>query len=214
MEDLEENPCDSSQGAGYSQDETNFLPLGQGSPPFQSTQAGSMDPTVRDVPDLSLDLSRIQGSQGSSSSGTEAGNAEALEDQSSGFILPPKRVKALHHKQKQAKKTQEDLIPVSEDGDVLPCRFFLKGSCKFVFFSGKGNPTKANVLSNTRNRAGDSWIMALDWGVAPRGNPAKLPIPKCATSQCPLDPAPTSRMGQDAQEAIMSGGLSTPHLNL
>jgi hypothetical protein len=141
MEDLEENPRDSSQGAGYSQDETNFLPLGQGSPPFQSTQAGDLEETVREVPDLTLDLSRIQGSQSSASSqsvaGTGEGSAKVLEDQSSGFIQPPKRVKAVQQKLKQAKRTQEVLIPITEDGELPMCRFFLKGCCKFGFF-GKG----------------------------------------------------------------------------
>jgi hypothetical protein len=142
LEDLEENPRDSSKGEGDSQDESNFLPLGQGSPPLQSTQAGSTDSTERSFPDLSLDLTRIQGSQGSSSSqsasGAEEVRVEALEDQSTGFIQPPKRVKALQHKQKQAKKTQDDLIPVNKDDELTSCRFFLKGSCKFFFFFREG----------------------------------------------------------------------------
>jgi hypothetical protein len=141
IEDLDEITSDSSKGTGDSQDESNLLPLGQGSPPFQSTQAGFLVDSVREFPDLSLDLSRIQGSQGTASSqttaGTGEGSDEAVDDQSAGFIQPPKRVKAVLHKQKLAIRSQEVLIPTSEDCELSTCRFFLKGCCKFGFF-GKG----------------------------------------------------------------------------
>jgi hypothetical protein len=127
--------------SGVSQDESNLLPPGQGSPPLQSTQAGSSTGTLREFPGLSFEMSTIQGSQGNASSQIAAetgdGSNEAVEDLSVGFIEPPKRVKAVLQKQKLARRTQEALTSTQEDGVLTTCRFFLKGNCKFGFF-GKG----------------------------------------------------------------------------
>jgi hypothetical protein len=137
IEDIDETTIDSSNEIGDSQDDTNYLPLGQGSPPFQSTQAGASIESVREFPELSIDLSRIQGSSSQTVSGSGDGNADTSEDQSNGFIQPPKRVKAALLKQKQANRSQEVPIPTTEDVEVTPCRLFLKGCCKFGFY-GKG----------------------------------------------------------------------------
>jgi hypothetical protein len=133
IEDVE----DDDESSRDTQDETDYLPPGQGSPPLQSTQASASIVSVMEFPDLS----KIQVTQGSASSQSVSGSGdvtvEASGDQSEGFIQPPKRVKAVLLKQKHANKTKEVLNPTGEDIEVSSCRYFLKGCCKFGFF-GKG----------------------------------------------------------------------------
>jgi hypothetical protein len=122
-------------------DSQESLPLGQGSPPLQSTQAEDSAGSVRGFPDFSLDLTSIQGSQERVAIQTPAvsdvGTADVAVDTSEGFIEPPKRVKAGLRKQKQATKTQGESSISTEDPDSPTCRFFMKGNCRYGFF-GKG----------------------------------------------------------------------------
>jgi hypothetical protein len=137
IEDVE----DDEESSRDTQDETDYLPPGQGSPPLQSTQASASTLAVREFPVLSLDMSRIQDTLASASSQPIAGfgddNEEVSGDLSDDFILPPKRVKAVLLKQKQATKLKEVVITNAEDIEATTCRFFMKGCCKFGFY-GKG----------------------------------------------------------------------------
>jgi hypothetical protein len=98
-----------------------------------------------------LDLSRIQTTQGSASSQTAAGpgdgSKEVSEDLGDDFIQPPKRVKAALLKKKQSNSKKETMNPSTEDSEASPCRFFLKGCCKFGFY-GKGKPNQGKCPFN------------------------------------------------------------------
>jgi predicted RNA-binding Zn-ribbon protein involved in translation (DUF1610 family) len=141
VEEVTIEDAEDTEETEETQDETTFFPLGQGSPPLQSTQAGDSANSVRVFPDFSLDLTRSQVTQERATLQTAvvsgAGSAEAAVDTSEGFIEPPKRVKAGLRKQKQATKTQNETCTTPEDSEVPACRFFMKGNCKFGFF-GKG----------------------------------------------------------------------------
>jgi hypothetical protein len=119
-------------------DSQESLPLGQGSPPRQSTQAENSAGPVRGFPDFSLDLTSTQERVSIlTPAGSEAVIADTAVDTSEVFIEPPKRVKADRRKQKQALITQEKSNISSDDPDSNTCRFFMKGNCRFGFF-GKG----------------------------------------------------------------------------
>jgi hypothetical protein len=132
------------------QDETDYIPLGQGTPRFQSTQAGASATAVSESNDFFLDTTSqdVTTVVGSGDTITEAslesssGSAETVGETNDDFILPPKRAKAAAKlKQKQATKEKDaQSVTANVSGSAI-CRFFLKGCCKFGFF-GKGKLTQ------------------------------------------------------------------------
>jgi predicted RNA-binding Zn-ribbon protein involved in translation (DUF1610 family) len=132
-EDTNEYTIELSEAIGDSQDS---IPLGQGSPPLTSTQAGASAISLSVFPNLSLDLTSLD-KTAEAVVGVGAESTEAAGVSVSDFIEPPKRVKAGLKKLNKANKSQAESSSTSEDPDLASCRFFLKGNCKYGFF-GKG----------------------------------------------------------------------------
>jgi hypothetical protein len=158
MEDVGQDDSDDESN------ETFGLPLGQGSPPYQSTQAVEQEVSAVSFPELNF--SEIPNTQGDdagagNTSGPGAGpvelsdtvTASASTSNEDVFIEPPKRLRADKKKQKQVSNQKEvrgsnpaqSQVAPSKDGEAPPvtCRFYMRGSCKFGFFGkGKGGQGK------------------------------------------------------------------------